>query len=106
MNADKATERRMSESEPNQRSAEQAPRQRKLRLFGRDFAMPQSRLLRIGLGVVLVIGGIVGFLPVLGFWMIPLGIIVLSYEFAYVRRLRRRLVVRFAARQKNGRGPA
>jgi purine-cytosine permease-like protein len=67
--------------------------QRKIHIFGKEFNMPQSRPLRVGLGILLVLGGIVGFLPVLGFWMIPLGLLILSYEFALVRRLRRRFVV-------------
>ncbi len=66
---------------------------RKIPLFGRELAMPQSRRLRIVIGMLLIIFGILGFLPVLGFWMVPLGILILSYEFATVRRFRRRSVV-------------
>lgn len=29
---------------------------------------------RLALGLVLIAGGVLGFLPVLGFWMIPLGL--------------------------------
>jgi hypothetical protein len=67
--------------------------ERKLKLFGREYRLPRSRAVRIAIGVFLIIFGIFGFLPVLGFWMIPLGLLVLSYEFAAVRRFRRRLVV-------------
>ena len=77
-----------------------APPPRKITLFGRDFVLPQSRFLRITIGVLLVIFGILGFLPVLGFWMIPLGLLVLSYEFAAVRRLRRRTVVWWEHRKR------
>lgn len=56
--------------------------------------MPASRLGRLIVGVLLVVGGILGFLPVVGFWMIPLGLIVLSVDFPFIRRLRRRLEVR------------
>jgi len=66
---------------------------RTISVFGRSFSMPRSRALRIVIGVILVLFGILGFLPILGFWMIPLGILVLSYEFATVRRFRRRVVV-------------
>ena len=45
----------------------------------------------IALGVALILGGVLGFLPILGLWMLPLGLIVLSTDFAQVRRLRRRL---------------
>ena len=44
------------------------------------------KLVRIVLGLLLVIGGLLGFLPVLGYWMIPLGIIVLSADFPWLRR--------------------
>ena len=57
----------------------------KLRLFGREFTLPKSRPLRIAIGVFLVLCGFLGFLPVLGFWMAPLGLLVLSYEFHVVR---------------------
>ena len=42
--------------------------------------------LRWVLGVTLIIGGILGFLPVLGFWMIPLGLLVLAPDFKWARR--------------------
>jgi purine-cytosine permease-like protein len=58
--------------------------------------LPQSRLLRITIGCVLIFGGVLGFLPVLGFWMVPLGLIVLSHDLAFVRRQRRRLHVWWA----------
>lgn len=57
--------------------------------------MPRSRLVRIIVGLLLLVGGMLGFLPVLGFWMIPLGLIVLSVDFPLVRRFRRRLAVRW-----------
>ena len=73
---------------------------RKLSIFGREITMPRSRAARIAIGVILTIGGILGFLPILGFWMIPLGLLVLSYEFALVRRHRRRFVVWWERRRK------
>lgn len=50
-------------------------------------------LVRQIIGVLLVIGGLFGFLPVLGFWMIPLGILVLSVDFRWARRVYLRMVV-------------
>ncbi|RWN39166.1 hypothetical protein [Mesorhizobium sp.] len=76
------------------------PPARKISVFGRQFTMPRSRGLRIAIGVVLIFGGILGFLPILGFWMIPIGLLVLSYEFALVRRHRRRLVVWWERRRR------
>jgi hypothetical protein len=48
---------------------------------------------RRGLGVALVIGGLLSFLPVLGIWMLPLGLVVLSDEMHGLRRPRRRFQV-------------
>jgi hypothetical protein len=39
------------------------------------------RLVRIPTGVLLVLGGLVGFLPLVGFWMVPLGLAVLAIDF-------------------------
>src|SRR5215212_173433 len=65
-----------------------------IKIAGRSIELPKSRLLRIAIGVVLVLLGFVGFLPVLGFWMIPLGLAVLSIDIPLVRRWRRQLEVR------------
>jgi purine-cytosine permease-like protein len=75
---------------------------RTIHVFGKAIRLPRSRALRIAIGIVLVILGMFGFLPILGFWMIPLGLLVLSYEFATVRRWRRRLEVSWG-RWRNGR---
>ncbi len=64
-----------------------------LTFAGRRISLPSSRLARIALGVALLIGGMLGFLPILGFWMIPLGLVVLSVDIPWVRRRRRRLAV-------------
>ena len=48
------------------------------------------RGLRLVLGVLLILGGLVGFLPVLGFWMIPLGIAVAALDVRLFIRWRRR----------------
>ena len=72
---------------------------RTISLFGREFVMPQSRRARIIIGCVLVFLGCFGFLPVLGFWMIPLGLLILSYEFSRVRRWRRRSSVWWGVRR-------
>jgi hypothetical protein len=65
-----------------------------IKIAGRTFDLPKSRLLRILIGVLLVLLGLVGFLPILGFWMIPLGLIVLSIDIPVIRRWRRQLEVR------------
>ena len=37
-------------------------------------------------GVLLIFGGLLGFFPILGFWMIPLGLLVLSVDFRWARK--------------------
>ncbi|WP_425091224.1 hypothetical protein [Tropicimonas sp. S265A] len=42
-------------------------------------------------GVLLMLGGVLGFLPILGFWMIPLGLAVAALDVMPLwRRLRKR----------------
>ena len=72
----------------------------KITVAGRHFHLPASRLVRISLGGFLVLCGIFGFLPILGFWMIPVGLLILSVDVPAVRRLRRRLAVWWARRRE------
>jgi len=48
--------------------------------------------LRKIVGILLVIGGLFGFLPVLGYWMIPVGLALLAVDWPWARRLSRRLI--------------
>lgn len=62
------------------------------RVFSRK-NLPRSRAARIAIGVLLVIGGIVGFLPILGFWMVPMGLAILAIDIPIIRRFTRRATV-------------
>lgn len=42
--------------------------------------------LRSVLGALLIIGGVLGFLPILGFWMIPLGGALIALDIPPLRR--------------------
>jgi hypothetical protein len=53
---------------------------------------------RSGVGVLAMAGGVVGFLPVVGFWMLPLGVVLIALD---IPPLRRR-VLRWLARQQSG----
>lgn len=48
--------------------------------FLRWLKSPSSRWVRIPIALLLIVGGLVGFLPVLGFWMIPLGLLFLAQD--------------------------
>ena len=41
---------------------------------------------RLSIGVVFVLGGFMWFLPVLGIWMLPLGLVVLAFDIPFMRR--------------------
>jgi hypothetical protein len=62
--------------------------------------LPRSRVARMSTGIALLFGGFLGFLPILGFWMFPLGLLVLSQDVAIVRRWRRRFGVWWAKRRR------
>lgn len=62
--------------------------------------VPGSPLVRMALGGGLVAGGVLGFLPVLGFWMIPLGLVVLSVDSPVVRRARRKTEIWWGRRKQ------
>jgi hypothetical protein len=47
---------------------------------------PSSRWVRVPAGLLLIIAGLFGFLPVLGFWMVPLGILLLVQDIPFLRR--------------------
>jgi len=47
---------------------------------------------RMPAGVLLVCGGILGFLPILGFWMTPLGLALLADDVPPLRLLRSRIL--------------
>lgn len=45
----------------------------------------RMRLIRLPLGILLILGGIFSFLPVLGIWMLPLGLLLLAVDFPFMR---------------------
>jgi hypothetical protein len=47
---------------------------------------PAARLIRMPIGILFVIGGFMGFLPVLGFWMIPVGVLLLAQDITLLKR--------------------
>jgi len=56
--------------------------------------IPRSKRGRQALGGALLVGGAFWWLPVLGLWMVPAGLAVLSVDSPKVRRFRRRNEVR------------
>ena len=61
-----------------------------LEFGGRRVPLPRNRIVRLAMGGGLVCLGLLGFLPVLGFWMVPLGLMVLAVDVPAVDRMMRR----------------
>ncbi|MBE2275269.1 MAG: hypothetical protein IAE87_03120, partial [Rhodobacteraceae bacterium] len=53
--------------------------------------------LRVPLGLVLILGGIFSFLPVLGVWMLPIGLMLLAFDIPLLQRPVTALLIRFQA---------
>ena len=53
---------------------------------------PSSRLVRIPAGVLLCVGGVFGMLPVLGFWMVPAGLVLLAEDVPLLTRATSRIL--------------
>ncbi len=55
---------------------------------------PSSRWVRIPTGLLLVLGGLLSILPLLGLWMLPLGLFLLAEDMPPLRRTRNRILDR------------
>jgi len=47
---------------------------------------PQARLVRLPLGILCIIGSFLWFLPVLGLWFLPLGLLLIAQDVPFLRR--------------------
>jgi hypothetical protein len=54
---------------------------------------PSSRWVRIPVGALLILGGLFSFLPLLGLWMMPLGVLLLAQDLPILRRPTRWVLV-------------
>ncbi len=53
--------------------------------FLRWLRKPSSLIARIVVGLLLILGGIFSFLPVLGIWMLPLGLIIIAQDLPFLQ---------------------
>jgi hypothetical protein len=65
---------------------------RRLRPTIRWLRQPSSLWIRMPAGVLLICGGLLGFLPVLGFWMLPVGAALFADDVPALRSLRSRIL--------------
>jgi hypothetical protein len=54
---------------------------------------PALRWIRVPVGLLLVLGGIFSILPVLGLWMLPIGLLLLAQDLPFLRRPTRRAML-------------
>ena len=46
---------------------------------------PDARWIRMPVGLLAVVGGVFSFLPVLGIWMLPIGLLLIAYDVPFLR---------------------
>ena len=66
----------------------------RINILGYRIGLPGHPALRMALGGAFTVFGLFGFLPILGFWMIPVGLTILAVDSPLVRRFQRRNTVR------------
>jgi len=54
---------------------------------------PGSRWVRLPAGIVLIVGGIFSILPLLGLWMLPLGLMLIAADVPFLRGPMARLIM-------------
>jgi hypothetical protein len=58
----------------------------------RFLRQPSGRWFRIPAGLLLIIGGILGFLPIFGIWMLPFGLALLAEDVPVLRSWRSQIL--------------
>ena len=62
---------------------------------------PAAARYRIPVGIALTAGGVVGFLPIVGFWMVPLGLAVIAQDVPVMRPPLARLLAKINGKRKS-----
>lgn len=55
--------------------------------------IPSARWIRVPVGVLFVLGGVFAILPILGLWMLPIGMLLLAQDVPVLRRPTRRALL-------------
>ncbi|MCB1396493.1 MAG: tryptophan synthase subunit beta [Rhodobacter sp.] len=69
-------------------------------------AAPGRGWLRLPAALALIVGGLLGFLPILGFWMLPLGVMLLAVDVPPLRPSVAAAAVRIRALLRRWRTPS
>jgi hypothetical protein len=65
---------------------------RRFRSSIRWLRQPSALWIRMPVGALLTCGGVLGFLPVLGFWMLPIGLVLLADDVPLLRSVRSQML--------------
>jgi hypothetical protein len=52
----------------------------------RNLRHPAARWFRLPVGLLLILGGVFSILPILGIWMLPVGVLLIAYDVPFMRR--------------------
>ena len=52
----------------------------------RNLRHPDARWVRNPIGLLCIVAGLFSFLPVLGIWMLPLGLLLMAYDVPFLRK--------------------
>jgi hypothetical protein len=64
---------------------------------------PRARIVRLPLGIVCIVGSFFWFLPVLGLWFLPLGLMLIAQDVPFLRRPIGRMTLYLLDRWKQSR---
>lgn len=70
----------------------------------KEKVMHLPKPVRIVVGILFVLFGLVGFLPILGFWMVPVGLGILAIDIPIVKKFVHRVVTAFNQWRRKRRG--
>jgi hypothetical protein len=59
----------------------------------RNLRHPDARWIRLPAGLLLILGGVFSILPILGIWMLPVGVLLIAYDVRLLRRPVGRLTI-------------
>jgi len=51
----------------------------------RNLRHPKARWIRIPVGLLFIVGAFLSILPVFGVWMLPIGLLLIAYDVAFLR---------------------
>lgn len=70
----------------------------RLGLFLYRLSRPGWSMVRVPVGLLFILGGVLSILPILGLWMIPVGLLLLAVDVPWLRRPVSSVIIRLRRR--------